>query len=97
MQLSPIRDNRIRRQARLDQRPDVCFHGRMLHQPHARFETPAARKGGAAALVLSPHASARGRAFEFPPGPIGWRLICPARPLCLHAMATAVANGQIVS
>jgi hypothetical protein len=34
-----------------DERPDTCFHGRMLHRPHARFATSAPTK---AALVLSP-------------------------------------------
>jgi hypothetical protein len=37
-----------------DERPDACFHGRILHRPHARFATSIPTKGAAAALVLSP-------------------------------------------
>jgi hypothetical protein len=38
-----------------DQQPDACFHGRMVHQPHARFATLGPAKGCTAALVLSPN------------------------------------------
>jgi hypothetical protein len=41
----------------LDRCPDACFHDRMLHQPHARFATPATTKDGVVALVLSPKPS----------------------------------------
>jgi hypothetical protein len=54
-----------------DQRPDACFHGRLLHRPHARFAAPAPVQSGAAALVLAPTSSVRRHR--------GGRSLCSAR------------------
>jgi hypothetical protein len=60
-----------------DQRPDACFHGRMLHRPRARFATPTPTKGwrpGACAIAQNRasagHVSARLllRSGRLPPG-----------------------------
>jgi hypothetical protein len=59
-------------------RPDAGIHGRMLHG-----RTPASRRRlpprvAQPRLCCCHMRVSRVQAFEFPPVPIGWRLICPA-------------------